>query len=425
VAGGADGPAGATGSGASLLTSGSAVTRGLLAVLAEVSAVLVAVQTLLGDVAGLGELIDGWPAWAKWLLVAVLAVIGIALALPYLKWFFRRSRLQHPEAFRLNASDPTHLVGRDEDIAAVEQACLNHPLVWLTGESGVGKSALVRAGLVPRFSDGGRLLPIYLDTWGRDWERSPRLALRDALWATLGPEEKAGLGLERSPPENDLAAILGRIREALARPSLLIFDQFDDYQARHRARFLPGRRRTWLRAEELIKANGFWREVADLVRHDIVHALFITRDDTAIGLETVRFVEPERLTLFRLPPVFVSSIFDRIASANGNIAVILDPDRGWAHLKRRLGDDLSGGEAVLPQQVKTVLLGLRHPTLAHGEELSAGRGAPGRRGAPRGERGRQVWRQPRLSARAGSSAGNARRAHRRGRPVEDQGAQCR
>ena len=293
------------------------------------------------------------------LFSALLLGLVLLAAVPFLTALMRRSRVLRPGRFRLDASDPAHLVGREDDVAVVERACLDAPLVWLTGESGVGKSALARAGLVPKLGESGSLLPVYLDSWGRDWESSPRRALADALWATLRSGERKKLGLEGPPGQEKLVEALGRVHERLGQMPLLVFDQFDDYQARHRARFLPNSR-TWLRSEKLEEVNGFWREIAGLLRRDAAHAVFITRNDAAIGLESVRFEEPERLSLFRLPPVFVTTILERVAAVDEGGAVVRHPERGWERLKQRLRDDLGRDGAVLPQQIKTVLLGLRH-----------------------------------------------------------------
>jgi hypothetical protein len=45
--------------------------------------------------------------------------------------------------------------GRDNDIAVLVEAVAAHPLVAVAGPSGVGKSSLVRAGLVPRLRAAG------------------------------------------------------------------------------------------------------------------------------------------------------------------------------------------------------------------------------------------------------------------------------
>jgi hypothetical protein len=76
-----------------------------------------------------------------------------------------------------NPQSPQQLVGRREDLAKLLTALAN-PLVFLVSESGCGKSALLRAGVVqgPAFTQ--RFLPIYIDMSVLDWEDGPLRAVR-------------------------------------------------------------------------------------------------------------------------------------------------------------------------------------------------------------------------------------------------------
>ncbi|NNJ84552.1 MAG: hypothetical protein HKP13_06405, partial [Gammaproteobacteria bacterium] len=60
----------------------------------------------------------------------------------------RKSWLLRPEALRLDPDNPEHLRGREEDVKRLFYAVSTLPLVFLEGESGAGKSALIRAGLI-------------------------------------------------------------------------------------------------------------------------------------------------------------------------------------------------------------------------------------------------------------------------------------
>jgi ABC-type ATPase involved in cell division len=60
----------------------------------------------------------------------------------------RRSVLLRPEALRLERANPGHLTGGTEDIEQLARLCREGSLVFLEGESGSGKSALLQAGLV-------------------------------------------------------------------------------------------------------------------------------------------------------------------------------------------------------------------------------------------------------------------------------------
>jgi hypothetical protein len=132
--------------------------------LGGVSGALGAVGGLFAAVVALNEnLRQGWevlnalPAWGWAALAAVLLLLGIW---QLVVWRQKRSELVRPETLRLERDNPEHLVGREDDVAALEQKCRGHGLGFLEGDSGSGKSALVRAGLLPRLGGSGQLLPL-------------------------------------------------------------------------------------------------------------------------------------------------------------------------------------------------------------------------------------------------------------------------
>ncbi len=323
------------------------------------------VKALLGKLAELPA-----PAW--WMIAAVLLSVGI---FGLMHGLARRSRLLRPEALLLKSHKAEHLKGREEDIDRLLKLCREHPLVHLVGESGAGKSALLQAGLCPKLrEDSAGLLPIYVEVWGQDWEAGPRSALTEAFWQALSEADQQAL----KPKTDDLFATLKRCRPSLRRTLLLIFDQFDDYQTRHRDRFLSSRQRTWLGAEKLVAANAFWREIKTLLDEDAIHCLFVTRLDAADGLKSVRFIKEEVYRLDRLQENIVVPLLTELTSSiDENAPVIYAPERGWDKLKERLANDLSQSGAVLPAQMKIALQGLaRLKTLTIGDYQRLG-GLPG------------------------------------------------
>jgi hypothetical protein len=293
------------------------------------------------------------PPIAWYLAPVLLLIIGIFALRDGLA---RRSRLLRPEALQLKADNPAHLKGRSEDIQRLSMLCHECQQVHLVGESGAGKSALIQAGLWPALTADKRLFPIYLTVWGQDWQDGPRTALSYALWEALSEEDRGTLGLTTLPQPENLVVILDQCREKLGRIPLLIFDQFDDYQTRHRTRFLSPRRRTWISADGLTEANAFWRDVKKLIDDKVVHCLFATRSDTADGLESIRFVDPQVYPLDRLNATFVLPLLTELtAQAEGIAPVVFAPHRGWGRLKERLARDLSEDGAVLPVQMKIAL----------------------------------------------------------------------
>ena len=154
----------------------TSVVGGLGGLFAAINGLSDSVRKTVGIFAGFNE----------WQLgVAALVLVAVSW------WLFRLSRrrrsvLLHPEALRLERANPAHLFGRREDIDQLVRLCREEPLVFLEGESGAGKSALLQAGLVPALKGHPGLLPIYVESLaGSDWERDPRVFLATALWSAL------------------------------------------------------------------------------------------------------------------------------------------------------------------------------------------------------------------------------------------------
>ena len=101
--------------------------------------------------------------WLPWVLAAISLLVGVSLLWRGLS---RKSRLLWPEALLIDPDNPDHLRGRTDEVRRLSQAVSTRPLVFLEGESGSGKSALIRSGLIPALrnpSDGSlnsSILPI-------------------------------------------------------------------------------------------------------------------------------------------------------------------------------------------------------------------------------------------------------------------------
>ncbi len=329
------------------ISGGVSALTGILTALTQYNETLKKVIGSLGPMAELPTSV--WVGAAAILLIAGVSALWDGLT--------RRSRLLRPEALLLRSDEPRHLKGREEDIERLTMLCNEYQQVYLVGESGAGKSSLIQAGLCPALKADRGLFPIYLNVWGEDWQAGPRIALTHALWETLSEEDRRAPGLTASPKPEDLVLILDQLKARLGRTPLLIFDQFDDYQTRHRAQFLGGRRRTRLPANKLIEANAFWRDVKQVIDNHTVHCLSPTRTDAADGLESIRFVDPPVYPLHRLNTEFMLPLLTEL-TANAENPVVFAPDRGWERLKGRLARDLSQDGTVLPVQMKIVLQGL-------------------------------------------------------------------
>ncbi len=296
----------------------------------------------------------GWPA-----TVVVWGVVGVLAFVLAVDILAQRSKLAKPEALVLRIGDPNHIVGREDDIDRLARCCRDALQVHLVGESGTGKSALVQTLLCPALDVEGMLLPIYINAWGEDWVEGPRSELLIKLWHALGDSDRETLGLAECPKSDQFVQLLSNIKEKLGRTALLVFDQFDDYQTRHRDLFLPGRRKTWLSAKELVEDNPFWADIGRLLKSKALRCLFVTRADASDGLESIRFCEPQTYHLDRVHASVVQPLLAQLtASTSDDAPTVIAPEFGWERLAERLARDMARDGPVLPVRMKIVFQAL-------------------------------------------------------------------
>jgi flagellin-specific chaperone FliS len=282
------------------------------------------------------------------------------------------SRLEQPDAFTLRPTGPSSLIDRIEDLERLLNCVKRNRLVLLDGESGCGKSALVGAGLVPQLQTAGSLLPVVIRDWGEDWVRGPLSAVLDSLFQSVPQADREtlrrlspDLAADTNTMAADLDARLKAVIATLGRRPLLIADQFDDYQALHRERFLDGEA-NWLSPAVLIKGNPFWQLVSAGLNEGRLHLLVVTRSDASAGLACIRFLGEDQTATRTLPRIdveYLRPLLTSIAPDDARPAVISNPASGWYDLRDILERDLKAEGAILMQQVRTVLLGLRQLAL--------------------------------------------------------------
>jgi flagellin-specific chaperone FliS len=307
--------------------------------------------------------------WGARLVSALIAITWGLLFWRSLKGFAQASRLEQPDAFTLRPTTPSTLIGRTEDLAKLINAVKQHRLVLLDGESGCGKTALINAGLIPTLQQAGSLLPVAIREWSDDWVRGPLADALDATYHALSPGEREKLGWTAQPDLTaaadvlaaDLEARLAAVFPVLGRRVLLIVDQFDDYQARHRGRFLDGDG-NWLTPTALAAANPFWGLVSAGLHARAEHLLVVTRADTAAGMSCVRFLGEDMTatrSLARVEADYLHPLLVGITADDHGAEVVSHPEGGWEELRDCIERDLKKQGAILMQQVRTVMLGLR------------------------------------------------------------------
>ncbi|SDE73580.1 hypothetical protein SAMN05421720_1116 [Rhodospira trueperi] len=326
-------------------------------IFATLGGAIALIKTATADLTELATQMQSWETQVWVAVLAVLIIGGIALILVSR----RHSILRQPEALRLNRTNRAHLAGREDDIGRLIPLCRAHPLVFLVGTSGAGKSALLQAGLAQDLKADSGLLPIYVETLdGPDWEGAPQRAVAVAVQAApaLSAAERERIGWDGPLDPANCPAALAEIRSALGRTPLLILDQFDDYQNVNRQQFLPDG--SWLQTDELCGQNTFWRVVRDQLQANppSMHVLIVTRKDAADGLGCAHFIQPKTYSLDRLSAHEIGPLLARLTETNDGKPVIENPESGWTDLCHRLEADLTQEGRVLPQQLKIVLAAL-------------------------------------------------------------------
>ncbi|MBP0010816.1 hypothetical protein, partial [Roseofilum sp. Belize Diploria] len=238
--------------------------------------------------------------------------------------------------------------GREEAVKQLVERVLDtsHAVTAIYGYSGVGKSSLIQAGLVPALEEKvhrDRIIPIVLRRYG-DWQ------------GQIGEQlERFGLGLFPSTPlreqpfdfaqgtswtEGDLLRVW-RAAEGGYERIVLIFDQFEEFFFEFGTR---GERRPLfgLLAEGLERCPGL--QIVISIRQDFIHYLFEERELPRVG-DLLSRENCYPLSYFR--PDEAVEIIRRLTEKTS-----FHPEE---ELLERLVEDLAGeGEEVIPIELQIV-----------------------------------------------------------------------
>jgi len=311
------------------------------------------------------------PSWILWICISLFIITGLWLVWQGLS---RKSLLLKPKALRLDPDNPAHLSGREADLQTLLDAVISNPLVFLEGEAGVGKSAIIRAGLIPQLQEltiETPLIPIYIRCYNTDWDLGLRQQLNISLWESIDTQLLEQLQInsqtilqEQLLEIDGLQHFCNKIYNTIGSRLLFIFDQFDDYIVINYSHFLQQNR--WITTQELIAQNYFWKDIHKLLdlkvpkELNILSCLFITRRKWAMALAAVRFKEPVQLNLDLVATDAIAELLEQITTPNKtqNNAIIANPNVGWPALKDLLIQDLNNQGRILPIQAAVALKGL-------------------------------------------------------------------
>jgi len=300
-------------------------------------------------------------SWPQVLIVIGLVVLAATGAVRAIRT--KPSYLLQPDKLWRDPSAPNQLIGREDDLRRLRVQLVNR-LVYLVGESGCGKTALLRAGLSRDEETLRQYLPIFIDMSPHDWSDSLLAALRDEFIRSLPADDPGRDKLSADSEADEYAEIFGDYRVRTGRRVLLLLDQFDDFQAqpRHRHRFYPPDTGVVRTASEIKSENAFWRVLDTCLNQNALHVIVAARAEAAAhGLRSIELIaEPPPYPLLRLPADLALSVVSAMADREvDGKPIIAFPLRGWVMLRDRLARDLQARGDVLPQQLKVAMGGLR------------------------------------------------------------------
>lgn len=286
-------------------------------------------------------------------LILLIGTIGIYL-------LQRRevpARIRDARQLRLSATDRQSLKGREDDIQRLLPVITSRQLLFLEGESGVGKSALVRHGLIPALK-----------------EDSSREAIVVSLWQQGAFDESIGKALLMNlPGAGAEGAVTGPLRARLQaacsaqnKRLFIFFDQFDDYVVEHQRKFQK-EDGTLISCDESCERSPSWAAIRVLLKNPRISMVFVTRKDEASRLDIVRFEPAPTPRIERIPGSAMQDILDRLTIDN--------PGPDWEQLKQRIIGDTRG--FLLPQQIKLMLGGLGFLRPLTEQQLDKEGGTPG------------------------------------------------
>jgi WD40 repeat protein len=284
--------------------------------------------------------------------------------------------------------------GRDTESVLIIGNLRAARLTLLYAESGVGKSSVLRAGVVARlreFADrdlgsrgSPRLVPVVLSSWSERPVAALIHAIDEAIRPHLAQEDVPDL------PEGDLEAALEAASEALDATLLVILDQFEEYflypdeepeQDRVAAQLARCVSRPDLRANFLISIReDAYAELGDLFRGKVknvygnfLHLDFLdragAREAIERPIERVNELQPDA-DPFGLEPALVDTVLDQVGRDESDdriettyLQLVMrrlweeEEGAGSRVLRLRTLDELGGAQAIIGSHLDRAMEG--------------------------------------------------------------------
>jgi hypothetical protein len=228
--------------------------------------------------------------------------------------------------------DRRFFFGRDSDSTRLTSTIVASPLTVVFGPAGVGKTSIIRAGVMPRLRADGASAVVYF----RGWQTDGFLAdMKKEIWGAV-----ADSGLASEASDLRLDELILQAADAIGGPVYLLLDQFEEY---------------FLFVHPFEQRVAFESELARAVnrRDTDAHVLLALREDAFGQLDRLQSRIPNVFgNVFRLKHLSVSSARNAIVGPPQVFAQENDSPAGPAvavehELADALIDEVSIGSAQI------------------------------------------------------------------------------
>jgi len=242
-------------------------------------------------------------------------------------------------------SDQANFFGREAEKRILIDKILTHKLTFLFAASGVGKSSLLQAAVLPELKRPTRADRQPLDVvYFRDWVEQPLWTLKQALLTELQQQQRLtdGYGFE---PNLSLTAFLHLATAFTSEPLVILLDQFEEFF--NYQKFLPD-------------FGLIIEQLAEAIHDRDTHTAFVIsmREDFALELNAFKERMPTFLidNFYRLEKLGVEAAKQAIVtpvervgfSYEAGLLDILIRDLGRRELTVRLGEEKAAQLEIPP-----------------------------------------------------------------------------
>lgn len=232
-----------------------------------------------------------------------------------------------------DASDEDFFFGREQDTEAVAELVRQHPITVLFGRSGIGKTSLTRAGLIPTLQHDAEQADSPSESWlpvATNCQDDPAASIREAVALAC---EDIGFNASELPSRGSLAAYLAAAGKLVNRRLLIILDHFEEYFVHLGPRV----------------QEAFLEELAGCLDNGSIHWLVCIREDYVGSLYELQAKVPEIMHhMYRLHRLSRDQAEEAIVKPAQNFDVRLERS-----LVEKMLDDLYR-DGIEPAQLEIV-----------------------------------------------------------------------